>query len=149
MVLSENHRLEDSAEERARVVRTTAARRRRSRRRRLPPAAASPAAASRLRSLCLSRRRRRHPLDPQVHEGARIERARTAKGQEVGPRRAWPGGLAVARTLGDSDAGSYVLPQPALQAVTLPIGGAAVVICSDGVWDAVGVGDAAHMLQVR
>ena len=85
----------------------------------------------------------------QVHEGARIERARTAKGQEVGPRRAWPGGLAVARTLGDSDAGSYVLPQPALQAVTLPIGGAAVVICSDGVWDAVGVGDAAHMLQVR
>ena len=89
------------------------------------------------------------PSRPQVHEGARIERARTAKGQEVGPRRAWPGGLAVARTLGDSDAGSYVLPQPALQAVTLPIGGAAVVICSDGVWDAVGVGDAAHMLQVR
>ena len=69
--------------------------------------------------------------------------------QEVGPRRAWPGGLAVARTLGDSDAGSYVLPQPALQAVTLPTGGAAVVICSDGVWDAVGVENAAHMLQVR
>ena len=89
------------------------------------------------------------PSRPQVHEGARIERARTAKGQEVGPRRAWPGGLAVARTLGDSDAGSYVLPQPALQAVTLPTGGAAVVICSDGVWDAVGVENAAHMLQVR
>ena len=129
------------------MVRSTAARRRRSRRRRsrrLPPA--PPPRAT--RRPCLSHAAAAILSPTQVHEGARIERARTARAKS-GPRRAWPGGLAVARTLGDSDAGSYVLPQPALQAVTLPIGGAAVVICSDGVWDAVGVGDAAHMLQVR
>ena len=70
--------------------------------------------------------------------GIKIGQAKSGlDGTPGGPLRAWPGGLAVCRTIGDADC-------PAASAVpdqrTVPFdvrAGAAVVVASDGVWDAI------------
>ena len=31
---------------------------------------------------------------------------------QIGPLRAWPGGLCLSRTIGDIDAGQYIVPVP-------------------------------------
>ena len=35
----------------------------------------------------------------------------------LGPLRIWPGGLCVARSIGDSDAGPHVVPMPSVKQV--------------------------------
>ena len=72
-----------------------------------------------------------------VDQGAKIGRAvQAATGQPSGPLRAFPGGLAMGRSIGDGDCGEWVLAAPSVQHVQLPPEGGRVVICSDGVWDA-------------
>ena len=56
-------------------------------------------------------------------------------GRERGPLRAWPGGVACARSIGDADCGAIISAVPALSTLSYPERGAALVICSDGVWD--------------
>ena len=56
-----------------------------------------------------------------------------------GPLRCWPGGLAVCRAIGDRDCGAAIWAVPAVRTVTFDTtasGGGALIICSDGVWDA-------------
>jgi serine/threonine protein phosphatase PrpC len=68
--------------------------------------------------------------------GCRIAQAIDEDGFATGPIRAWPGGLAVCRTIGDADCPA-ASPVPAVR--TIPFNaaaGGAVCICSDGVWDA-------------
>lgn len=69
--------------------------------------------------------------------GARLAKARSDDGYfGVGPIRAWPGGLAVCRTVGDADC-AYVDPTPVVCTLAFERpGGAKVIACSDGVWDA-------------
>jgi serine/threonine protein phosphatase PrpC len=72
-----------------------------------------------------------------VSAGGEIGRAVDAYGHPAGPLRAWPGGVAQARAIGDSDVGSAIEPRPHAQTVSLPEDESCVVaICSDGVWDA-------------
>ena len=55
-----------------------------------------------------------------------------------GPLRAWPGGLACAKACGDGDVPSTLIcAEPEIKHVTLPEHGGAIVLCTDGVWDAV------------
>lgn len=68
--------------------------------------------------------------------GARVCPAQTAAGKPVGPARVWPGGLAIARALGDADCGEWLSAEPHCSSVLLPAAGATVALCSDGVWDA-------------
>ena len=57
-------------------------------------------------------------------------------GEPGGPLRCFPGGLAIARGLGDADAGDLVSAIPATSTVSLSASaGWDVVIASDGVWD--------------
>ena len=55
-----------------------------------------------------------------------------------GPLRCWPGGLAVCRAIGDADCGAAICAVPAVHTVTCDTtaSGGALIICSDGVWDA-------------
>ncbi len=69
-------------------------------------------------------------------KGAKLGQAIGVDGQPRGPLRAWPGGLAVARGLGDADCGEVVSPHPACSEHSLPTEGGAVILCTDGVWDA-------------
>ena len=72
-----------------------------------------------------------------VKQGGKIGRAvHAATGQPSGPLRAFPGGLAMGRSIGDLDCGDWVLAAPSVQQAQLPLEGGWVVICSDGVWDA-------------
>ena len=68
--------------------------------------------------------------------GARIGRAVSSEGAPIGPLRAWPGGVACTRSIGDSDCGSYIDPTPHVVTRPFPAHGGAVVLASDGVWDA-------------
>lgn len=52
-----------------------------------------------------------------------------------GPLRAWPGGIAMSRSLGDIDCGPHVLPVPHVRQVAIPSTGARLVMASDGLWD--------------
>ncbi|KAG0629465.1 hypothetical protein M758_1G106100 [Ceratodon purpureus] len=56
-------------------------------------------------------------------------------GCEIGPLRAWPGGLCLSRTIGDIDAGQYIVPVPHVKQIKLSPGGGRLIIASDGVWD--------------
>ena len=71
-----------------------------------------------------------------VAQGHRIARAMDPDGMPGGPQRAWPGGLAVTRGIGDSDC-AYVTCEPEVKTVQAPPHGCVVVVGSDGVWDAV------------
>lgn len=71
--------------------------------------------------------------------GFKLGRAVCPKtGMSSGPLRCFPGGLAVCRGVGDADCGAAVSAVPALRTAVVPAGGggAAIIVCSDGVWDA-------------
>ena len=68
-------------------------------------------------------------------QGAFLAQAKMADGTPGGPIRVWPGGLAVARTIGDADCTQVISAEPALSTVPIPPCGV-VVLCSDGCWDA-------------
>jgi len=53
-----------------------------------------------------------------------------------GPLRAWPGGLAMSRAIGDADCSSWLIAEPHVRTVALPPGGCDIVLATDGVWDA-------------
>ena len=77
--------------------------------------------------------------------GFKIARAADPDGNPGGPLRAWPGGLAVTRGIGDGDC-AYVTPTPALRTVLAPPSGGVLVICSDGVWDCLSTKHVARMM---
>ena len=60
---------------------------------------------------------------------------RAPDGQPYGPLRAWPGGLAIARCLGDADCLSIVSPQPATRTHPFSSQSSILIVASDGVWD--------------
>lgn len=71
-----------------------------------------------------------------VAAGSTIGRACTADGYLSGPLRAYPGGLAVCRTVGDTDCvGASSEPYVHSRSFDAAAG-AAIIVCSDGVWDA-------------
>jgi len=70
-----------------------------------------------------------------VAAGGQLGRATNADGHPSGPIRAWPGGVANARSIGDSDCGKWLIPTPICVTHTFP-DAAAVVLATDGVWDA-------------
>jgi len=56
--------------------------------------------------------------------------------KHVGPLRAWPGGLAMSRTIGDVDVGPEILSIPEVFRLRLsPQTGGRIVLASDGLWD--------------
>ena len=79
--------------------------------------------------------------------GARLGRARNSRGTEAGPMRAWPGGLAVTRGVGDADCGSIVTPEPSYSRCHAPPSGGAIVACTDGVWDKLSTEEVTHVPQ--
>lgn len=67
---------------------------------------------------------------------SRSKRGPPAPGEQgIGPLRAWPGGIAMSRSLGDIDCGRHVLPVPHVRQVVIPQAGARLVLASDGLWD--------------
>ena len=68
--------------------------------------------------------------------GAKIAHATGKSGQPVGPLRLWPGGVAMGRSIGDADVGIYIDATPAVSTIPLPDGTGEIIVCSDGVWDA-------------
>ncbi|XP_061343629.1 probable protein phosphatase 2C 12 [Gastrolobium bilobum] len=68
--------------------------------------------------------------------GGEVGRLNTGGGAEVGPLRCWPGGLCLSRSIGDMDIGEFIVPVPYVKQVKLSTAGGRLVICSDGVWDA-------------
>ena len=72
--------------------------------------------------------------------GGTLARAMDRHGRPGGPLRLWPGsgpGVAQARVVGDRDVGAFIEPRPHACTVPLPPGeSCSVLICSDGVWDA-------------
>ena len=84
----------------------------------------------------------------QTEEAARVAASADGKvararhpvtGQRDGPLRAWPGGLSMGRSLGDSDCGDWLLAEPSVYSTTLHEEGCDILIASDGLWDAVGL----------
>lgn len=53
----------------------------------------------------------------------------------IGPLRAWPGGVAVSRSLGDFDCCNHVIPNPSIRQAMIPVTGARLLMASDGLWD--------------
>ncbi|KAE8674522.1 putative protein phosphatase 2C 15 [Hibiscus syriacus] len=53
----------------------------------------------------------------------------------IGSMRCWPGGLCLSRTIGDMDAGEFIVPVPYVKQVKLSTAGGRMIISSDGVWD--------------
>lgn len=96
-----------------------------------------------------------HRLQHNVEEQDRVRKAggqlafakHPTEGHPTGPVRMWPGGLAVSRSLGDADCGDMVTCEPALSRHAVPTEGAAVVACSDGVWDALGEQEVAAIVR--
>ena len=71
-----------------------------------------------------------------VAQGAKLGWEKDANGKQCGPLRAWPGGIAVARAVGNADCGNYMSAEPSWRlGIPLPAAGGALVVCSDGVWD--------------
>eukprot|EP00201_Polytomella_parva_P010274 CAMPEP_0175054170 /NCGR_PEP_ID=MMETSP0052_2-20121109/9353_1 /TAXON_ID=51329 ORGANISM="Polytomella parva, Strain SAG 63-3" /NCGR_SAMPLE_ID=MMETSP0052_2 /ASSEMBLY_ACC=CAM_ASM_000194 /LENGTH=769 /DNA_ID=CAMNT_0016318829 /DNA_START=93 /DNA_END=2399 /DNA_ORIENTATION=- len=83
-----------------------------------------------------------HRVDDNLPEQTRIKAAgghiaqSDVDGIAAGPLRAWPGGLAMSRTLGDYEARSVVIPDPEIRQCTMPVTGGRLIIASDGLWDA-------------
>lgn len=90
-----------------------------------------------------------HRLNENDYEIARLEKAghlvaqlsSTLHGPSlggdpgIGPMRVWPGGLCVARAIGDGDVGTEVLPEPHIKQMRVPDSGARFALATDGVWD--------------
>jgi serine/threonine protein phosphatase PrpC len=91
-----------------------------------------------------------HRLAVNAQERARVVAAggRVARGEEhglpSGPYRAWPGGLAIGRTLGDVDA-PHCIDTP--DVASAPLKNGTLVVCSDGVWDKVSHAKAAKIVR--
>jgi len=68
--------------------------------------------------------------------GATLAHAKRSDGRPGGPLRLWPGGVAQARAIGDADVGKFIDPTPSTHTTPFPPSGFAVLVCSDGVWDA-------------
>ncbi|KAI0494833.1 hypothetical protein KFK09_024978 [Dendrobium nobile] len=84
-----------------------------------------------------------HRLDENKEEveritasGGEVGRLNLAGGAEIGPLRCWPGGLCLSRSIGDMDVGEFIVPIPHVKQVKLSNAGGRLIICSDGVWDA-------------
>jgi serine/threonine protein phosphatase PrpC len=84
-----------------------------------------------------------------VADGGVVARALAPTGERraVGPLRAWPGGLAMGRSLGDRDCGEWLSPEPSITRTSMPAEGGRVVVCSDGVWDAVSMQAVARLVR--
>lgn len=54
----------------------------------------------------------------------------------MGPLRVWPGGLSIARAIGDFDVGPSIVPFGHVVQVAVPTRGARLLVGSDGIWDA-------------
>lgn len=82
--------------------------------------------------------------------GGTIARIRhPVTGEPGGPLRCFPGGLAIARGIGDADAGELISPMPATSTVPLSTtNGWDVVICSDGVWDSLPTRDVIKLARL-
>ena len=126
-LLTEEHRLSDSAAERERVLASGS---------KLGRAMSSATGLAGARPWAHA-----YPNAPaQSSEGLGLY-ARACKRPRVcragGPIRCYPGGLAVCRAIGDADVGAAISAVPAVQTVTCDItaSGSALIICSDGVWD--------------
>lgn len=79
--------------------------------------------------------------------GAKLGRAKTLDGESGGPLRAFPGGLAVCRTIGDGDCpAASAMPYVSTAPFDAAVGGA-VLIASDGVWDALPHAKAARAVR--
>ena len=75
-----------------------------------------------------------------VQSGCRLGRMQRADGSEIGPLRAYPGGFAVSRAVGD-----FAVPgitcEPEVTRVKVPKTGARLLVASDGVFAAISDGD--------
>eukprot|EP00898_Chlorokybus_atmophyticus_P002608 jgi/Chlat1/3348/Chrsp23S03657 len=78
-----------------------------------------------------------HPAERQrcVSAGAMLERLHTPNGSEVGPLRAWPGGLCLSRSIGDVDTGPAIIAKPEVRQIRLPACGGRIIVATDGLWD--------------
>ena len=76
----------------------------------------------------------------------RLGRALDCKGSPAGPLRAWPGGLAVTRGIGDADCADIVSCEPACMTMEAPAEGGVLLACSDGVWDKLTADDITKIL---
>jgi len=73
-----------------------------------------------------------------------------ANNTPCGCLRAWPGGLAVSRSIGDAAAKPAVIASPEVSQVSVPWGvGARLILASDGLWDAQGCGPKAAAAAAR
>lgn len=95
-----------------------------------------------------------HRLADNIQEQARLEesgvklgRALDSEGWPGGPLRAWPGGLAVTRGIGDADCEGIVSCVPSVVTFAAPEGGGVVVAASDGVWDSLRITEAVKLVQ--
>ncbi|WOL11717.1 putative protein phosphatase 2C 3 [Canna indica] len=84
-----------------------------------------------------------HRLEENVEErervtasGGEVGRLSIVGGAEIGPLRCWPGGLCLSRSIGDMDAGEFIVPVPYVKQVKLSKAGGRLIIASDGIWDA-------------
>eukprot|EP00899_Mesostigma_viride_P007701 jgi/Mesvir1/16932/Mv15791-RA.1 len=75
-------------------------------------------------------------LQRVVAAGCQVARLHTSDGMEVGPLRAWPGGLCLSRAIGDSDVGPFINCLPEVKQLRIPFCNCRIVVASDGVWDA-------------
>ena len=92
-----------------------------------------------------------HRLEVNPDEQARMQALDVQLGRAMvdgkpgGPLRAWPGGLAVTRCVGDADC-HFVIPEPAWSTCPVPPKGGALLACTDGVWDLMSADEAAMIL---
>jgi len=83
-----------------------------------------------------------------IAAGGTIAPATDSNGQPGGPLRLWPGGVAQARSIGDSDINDFNDPRPHTCSYPFPPDGCGdVVVCSDGVWDALNHSEVAGLLR--
>lgn len=82
-----------------------------------------------------------------IASGGQVARLHPFAGREAGPLRAWPGGICLSRTIGDLDAGEYIVPVPHVKQIRLSPGGGRLIIASDGVWDALSSEKAAKICR--
>lgn len=74
-------------------------------------------------------------LERVLRGGAEIRQARDERGASVGPKRVFPGGLMMTRSIGDADASEAVVSRPDLTVISYPPEGCTLVLASDGIWD--------------
>mmetsp|Transcript_25677 Transcript_25677/g.65255 ORF Transcript_25677/g.65255 Transcript_25677/m.65255 type:complete len:394 (-) Transcript_25677:225-1406(-) len=80
--------------------------------------------------------------------GARIAHAlHPVTSQPTGRLRMFPGGIGVSRAIGDADCGLALIPTPSIDIMQLPVKGAVLLLCSNGIWDALGLLTAASTVR--